>query len=98
MNSIAYLIPAYQPSSELIKVVQELRSLTAAPLIIVNDGSGSDCLPVFEALSKMENVQVLTHAVNLGKGAALKTGFNHALVAYKELIGVVTVDADGQHR
>ena len=35
--------------------------------------------------------------MNLGKGAALKTAFNHVLCAYPELAGVVTADADGQH-
>jgi putative flippase GtrA len=35
--------------------------------------------------------------VNLGKGAALKTGMNHAACASPEAAGVVTADADGQH-
>jgi putative flippase GtrA len=35
--------------------------------------------------------------VNLGKGAALKTGLNHAACAFPESVGVVTADADGQH-
>jgi putative flippase GtrA len=37
------------------------------------------------------------HAVNLGKGAALKTGFNHIFVNDPETAGIVTADADGQH-
>src|SRR6185369_8570471 len=36
-------------------------------------------------------------AVNLGKGAALKTGINHALCTFPGLTGIVTADADGQH-
>jgi putative flippase GtrA len=35
--------------------------------------------------------------VNLGKGAALKTGMNFALVKFPDCPGVVTADADGQH-
>jgi putative flippase GtrA len=35
--------------------------------------------------------------VNLGKGAALKTGMNYALVEHPGLTGIVTADADGQH-
>jgi putative flippase GtrA len=43
-------------------------------------------------------VHVLRHAVNLGKGRALKTGFNFVLDRFPHLLGVVTADADGQHR
>jgi hypothetical protein len=43
-------------------------------------------------------VHVLRHAVNLGKGRALKTGFNFILGRFPHLMGVVTPDADGQHR
>ena len=35
--------------------------------------------------------------MNLGKGAALKTAFNHVLCTMPDLAGVVTADADGQH-
>ena len=48
-------------------------------------------------MAAFPNVQLLRHAVNLGKGAALKTAFNHVLCTYPELAGVVTADADGQH-
>ena len=40
---------------------------------------------------------MLRHAVNLGKGAALKNAINYALVEWPDLCGVVTADADGQH-
>ena len=40
---------------------------------------------------------LLEHAVNLGKGAALKTGLQYAYANFVGLIGVVTADADGQH-
>ena len=52
---------------------------------------------IFEQAAQFPGVQVLRHAVNLGKGAALKTGINHALCAFPGLIGIVTADADGQH-
>jgi putative flippase GtrA len=40
---------------------------------------------------------VLQHAINQGKGAALKTGINHVLCNLPECAGIVTADADGQH-
>ena len=51
---------------------------------------------IFSELKTL-GVVVETHAVNLGKGTALKTGFNAALHYFPESCGVVTLDADGQH-
>ena len=40
---------------------------------------------------------VLQHAINMGKGRALKTGFNEALYRGYADHGLITADADGQH-
>lgn len=85
------LIPAYQPGIELVELV---RALPEFVVIVVDDGSGPDYAHIFE---KLDGVRIVRHAVNLGKGAALKTGMNYALVEFPELAGIVTADADGQH-
>jgi glycosyltransferase involved in cell wall biosynthesis len=46
---------------------------------------------------RVPKVEVVTHAVNRGKGSALKTGIDFVLQAGLEIAGVVTLDADGQH-
>jgi glycosyltransferase involved in cell wall biosynthesis len=93
------LIPAYRPDRALVDVVEALaESGTFAGVVIVDDGSGPEFRPVFAAVGRIDGVMVLRHAVNLGKGAALKTAINHALVTHPDLVGVVTADADGQHR
>lgn len=66
-------------------------------MLLVDDGSGLEYRQLFRSLAAIEGVTVLTHVVNLGKGAALKTGMNHAAYAFPESVGVVTADADGQH-
>ena len=66
-------------------------------LVVVDDGSTAECKAEFTKISSLPGVEVLRHAVNLGKGRALKTGFNHLLSAHENLVGVVTADADGQH-
>ena len=53
--------------------------------------------PSSPARPPVEKVTLLRHAVNLGKGAALKTAINYALCNYPGLLGVITADADGQH-
>jgi len=94
---IAALIPAYNPGWVLADLVPALAASGFAHIIIVNDGSSESCDPIFERLKPMEKVDLLKHAVNLGKGAALKTGLNYAYCRYGKDIGVVTIDADGQH-
>jgi glycosyltransferase involved in cell wall biosynthesis len=97
--ALVALIPAYRPDAQLVGLVETLaRDQDFAGIIVVDDGSGPACREIFAAVARIARVVVLRHAVNLGKGAALKTGINHALVAWPDLLGVVTVDADGQHR
>lgn len=85
------VIPAYNPDGALVRLVEALRG--ALPLIVVNDGSHA--AQQFERLPA--DVTVLTHATNRGKGAALRTAFRHVLAHHAHVVGVVTVDADGQH-
>jgi glycosyltransferase involved in cell wall biosynthesis len=91
------IIPAYQPAENLIEIVDKLLCEAYPLVVVINDGSSSDKASIFEAISQRERVVVLTHAVNLGKGQALKTAFNYVILNEPSAIGVVTVDADGQH-
>lgn len=98
-EKIVILIPAYQPQESLLPLVQQLLTQDVKQLIeqviIVNDGS--DATLIFEQLQNIPQVTVLHHAINLGKGAALKTGFNHALLQFPTARFIVSADADGQH-
>ena len=95
---LAVLIPAYNPDHRLKMLVEELRrSKRFAEIIVVDDGSRDDCRPLLDALAALPKVTVLRHAVNLGKGAALRTGLNHFCCTRPHGGGVVTADADGQH-
>jgi glycosyltransferase involved in cell wall biosynthesis len=91
------IIPAHNPPAGLVGFVTRLAASDFARIIVVNDGSPSSCDPIFQAIERVEKVTLLRHAVNLGKGAALKTGFNHVCCYLGNHIGVVTIDADGQH-
>jgi glycosyltransferase involved in cell wall biosynthesis len=95
--SIVFLIPCYKPTDILFRLIGELRRTSDSHIVIVDDGSGADYAAIFGRVRQMTGVTLLTNAVNLGKGAALKHGMNYILVNYPECIGVVTADADGQH-
>lgn len=100
---VAVVIPAYQPGMVLVELVASLpgafdeAGVTGVPIIIVDDGSAPASRPVFDALTEFADVRLLRHAINLGKGMALRSGVNHALTSDARLVGVITADADGQH-
>jgi putative flippase GtrA len=99
MNAVV-LIPAYNPNQSLVGVVQDLVGSGMDEIVVVDDGSSEDCQPVFDQVAAFPQVTLLRHAVNLGKGAALKFGFNHIYNLKKnqdDFVGVITADADGQH-
>jgi glycosyltransferase involved in cell wall biosynthesis/SAM-dependent methyltransferase len=93
---IVAVIPAYRPGAALIELVARLGESNLAAIVVVDDGSGPAFAEIFRSIEGSK-VRVLRHAVNLGKGAALKAGFNYALCDFPDLRGVVTADADGQH-
>jgi putative flippase GtrA len=97
LSSCIVLIPAYRPGDSLISVVTLLKKSESNEIVIVDDGSGPEYQDVFDELREIPGVCVLSHAVNLGKGAALKTGMNYVIANFPAAKGVVTADADGQH-
>ena len=97
------LIPAYEPDSGLVAVVEGIldaakADLDFAGIFVVDDGSCGDiAAEVFETLERLSNVTLLRHPTNRGKGSALKTGFGHIEEEAPHVGYVVTADADGQH-
>ncbi|SDQ52149.1 glycosyltransferase [Microbacterium sp. cf332] len=87
------LIPAYEPTGTLIDLIDDL--IDSARVVVIDDGSGDAFAPVFSR-AREAGAEVLTLATNRGKGAALRTGFEHVLRTDPAQI-VVTADADGQH-
>jgi len=64
---------------------------TGMPVLVVDDGSIDGTTASVAGLP----VNLLRHRENRGKGAALRTGFAWAL--QHGFVGVITLDADGQH-
>lgn len=96
VEEIPIIIPSLEPDERLINIVKEILALGMKNIVVVNDGSGREYEKIFDAIEGA-GVVVLRHAVNLGKGRALKTAFNYCLNTFVGLCGVVTADSDGQH-
>lgn len=97
---VTLLIPAYKPGPVLVELVDQLWAAGFTDIVVVDDGSGEEFQPVFSQLERGGRAVVLRNAVNLGKGAALKHGFNHIYNKRRhdpDHLGVITADADGQH-
>ena len=86
------IIPSLNPGNSLLKLVEELKKEGLKDIIIVDDGSEKK-----EAFKKLKGVTLLTHEVNKGKGAAIKTAVKNADKYFKDISGVITCDCDGQH-
>lgn len=96
-NSVL-VIPSLDPDEQLIGYVKNLIANGFQKIILIDDGSHPAARPVFEAVSVMPECDVLVHTVNMGKGRALKDAFNYYCQKYaRDFLGVITVDADGQH-
>lgn len=96
-KTIPYIIPAYEPDEQLLELLKSFGNISN-PIIIVNDGSGKEYDHIYNACEKDYNAIVLKHAVNQGKGRALKTAFSYCIENFgDDLFGCVTADSDGQH-
>jgi glycosyltransferase involved in cell wall biosynthesis len=91
---LAVIIPAYNESGTIARVLQ---TVLAQPLvqevIVVDDASGDDTWAVLQPLGNFDpRLKLFRHDVNQGKGAALRTGFAKASAPI-----VIVQDADMEY-
>lgn len=86
---VTIIIPSYNPTKKLIKLVSLLQK-DFNDILIVDDGSTEEAKKIYKELS---NVKIIYHDINKGKGEALKT----AIKSLKDTDAFITVDADLQH-
>ena len=84
------IIPAYNEEKLIGRVLRRLKT-QAVEIVVVDDGSKDNTGKV----AKEFGVTVLQHRINLGKGAAMKTGIEFAIRLKPDF--VIFMDGDGQH-
>lgn len=90
MSNAHVVIPMYNEASNVAKVVKG--ALKYAKVVVVDDGSTDGSAKTLEDL---KGITLMTHLINLGKGSALKTGYEYALKQGADKI--IMMDSDGQH-
>lgn len=87
---LTVVVPAYNESRYIGRFLDSLLPITKN-IIVVDDGSRDKTKEIVES----KGVKCLSHMVNLGKGATLKTGCDYAFNIGAD--AVVIMDGDGQH-
>lgn len=89
------VIPMFEEEAVITQVLQDL-SHYGLNAIVIDDGSSDHSVhKVQELIKDGLSIILLQHPINLGQGAALMTGFDHAQSLGAKYI--ITFDSDGQH-
>jgi glycosyltransferase involved in cell wall biosynthesis len=90
MMRACVLIPVYNESANIGRVVKEIREQNL-DVLVVDDGSQDNS----SEIAGESGAVVIVNGKNQGKGSSLKTGFKYVLD--KGYGVVITMDGDGQH-
>ena len=89
-QKIFAVMPAYNEERHISKIIKATKKYVDC-VVVVDDGSKDRTARI----ARRSKAIVLTHLVNLGKGAALKTGCDYAVKSSAGFI--IAIDADVQH-
>ncbi len=89
--NIWIVVPAYNEEKTIRRFLKDIKKINY-PVVIIDDGS----LDKTRQALKSKKLTVLHHKVNLGKGAAMRTGAEYAFENNAK--AVIFMDSDGQHK
>jgi len=76
---LSVVIPCYNEKNTVAEIVRRVRAVELAhEIIVVDDGSSDGSREVLAQLPAGDDLKVIYHDRNLGKGAAVRTGFKNA--------------------
>jgi glycosyltransferase involved in cell wall biosynthesis len=76
---LSVIIPAYNEVKTIGEILRRVQAAqVASEIIVVDDGSSDGTCQALDGLTAQGLVQVICHERNQGKGAAVRTGIQHA--------------------
>ena len=84
---LSVIIPIYNEEATCGEIIKKVQAISIVNDIIVVDDASTD--RTMDILEVMNNIKVIRHKQNKGKGAAVRTGLAHVTGKY-----VITQDAD----
>ena len=79
MVTVSVIIPVYNEQDTVLKVVKKVKSVDVEKeIIIVNDASTDETAARLALLQDDPMIKIFTHVQNEGRGAAIRTGLEHA--------------------
>ena len=74
---ISVIVPVFNEDSTISEIIKKVQDIDIdKEIIIIDDGSTDKTTQILQNL-KGNNIKILFHDKNLGKGRALKTGCSH---------------------
>ena len=79
MLKVSVIIPAYNEQSTISEIIQRVRAVELHDeIIVVDDGSSDGTREILQKLPAADDLSVIYHEQNCGKGAAVRTGIQRA--------------------
>lgn len=92
MNTTTYVvIPVYNEAGVIEEVIRDIKKQGLQNILVIDDGSTDNSA----ALAAAAGATVLRHMLNRGKGAAVTTAIEAAILLNAD--SIITMDGDGQH-
>jgi dolichol-phosphate hexosyltransferase len=97
MASLTILMPVFNEAATVLAALDDALTarlpVTDREIVVVDDGSDDGTAAILAGADLPDNVHLLRHARNEGKGAAIRTGLAHASGDYTAIL-----DADLEYR
>ena len=97
IDKTVVIVPVFNENYRAVKTIKDVLNIFNGEVIVIDDGSFDNSHDLLlKEFQEKKRVWLLKHELNLGKGAAMKTG---VLMAKKiKAKAVIFIDSDGQHQ
>ncbi|MDA9653797.1 glycosyltransferase [Candidatus Pelagibacter sp.] len=96
MNSIGIVIPAYNESENIVRLIKKIRNNLNCLIIIVDDSSDLKTKNIITK-NKLRNIKYFNRGKKLGRGSAVIFGFKKIINIKKNISCLIEMDADLSH-